>query len=266
MISVVICAHTEKRWQETCAAVESVRAQSYPDKEIIRGRRPQPGSLRLARQRAARRARWSRTVRNEDCPAARTPASAVAQGDDCRVPRRRRGGRPGLAEVLCRLLRRSRRHGRRRPHAAHLEGPAPVLVPPGVRLGRRLHLPSACRNPAHRSGTCSAETPPSAARPSRIAGGFQNGIGRSAGKRPLGCEETEFCIRLNQQSPRFGVPVRRPGDDLAPGPGRAQPVLLLPRPAATPKACPRRWSPPASAPSTGSPRNGGTRPERCPPE
>jgi glycosyltransferase involved in cell wall biosynthesis len=34
-ISVVICAHTEKRWNETCAAVESVRAQSYPSQEII---------------------------------------------------------------------------------------------------------------------------------------------------------------------------------------------------------------------------------------
>ncbi len=35
-----------------------------------------------------------------------------------------------------------------------------------------------------------------------IAGGFPVGIGRSAAiKRPLGCEETEFCIRLNQRSP-----------------------------------------------------------------
>jgi len=34
-ISVVICAHTEKRWHETCAAVESVRAQSLPVLEII---------------------------------------------------------------------------------------------------------------------------------------------------------------------------------------------------------------------------------------
>jgi hypothetical protein len=34
-----------------------------------------------------------------------------------------------------------------------------------------------------------------------LAGGFQNGIGRSAGKRPLGCEETEFCIRVTQNSP-----------------------------------------------------------------
>jgi hypothetical protein len=31
--------------------------------------------------------------------------------------------------------------------------------------------------------------------------GFQTGIGRTANKRPLGCEETEFCIRLRQKSP-----------------------------------------------------------------
>jgi glycosyltransferase involved in cell wall biosynthesis len=32
-------------------------------------------------------------------------------------------------------------------------------------------------------------------------GGFRSGIGRSASKRPLGCEETEFCIRLSQRRP-----------------------------------------------------------------
>jgi glycosyltransferase involved in cell wall biosynthesis len=32
-------------------------------------------------------------------------------------------------------------------------------------------------------------------------GGFRTGIGRAAGKRPLGCEETELCIRLSQRFP-----------------------------------------------------------------
>jgi glucosyl-dolichyl phosphate glucuronosyltransferase len=31
--------------------------------------------------------------------------------------------------------------------------------------------------------------------------GFRTGIGRTASGRPLGCEETEFCIRLSQVSP-----------------------------------------------------------------
>lgn len=38
-----------------------------------------------------------------------------------------------------------------------------------------------------------------------IAGGFRTDIGRTAQGRPLGCEETEFCIRLGQLSPRSGL-------------------------------------------------------------
>lgn len=34
-----------------------------------------------------------------------------------------------------------------------------------------------------------------------IAGGFRSDMGRTASGRPLGCEETEFCIRLGQRSP-----------------------------------------------------------------
>jgi GT2 family glycosyltransferase len=35
----------------------------------------------------------------------------------------------------------------------------------------------------------------------QMVGGFRSGIGRSASKRPLGCEETELCIRIRQQRP-----------------------------------------------------------------
>lgn len=34
-----------------------------------------------------------------------------------------------------------------------------------------------------------------------IAGGFRTGIGRTGNRCPLGCEETEFCIRLRQHRP-----------------------------------------------------------------
>jgi glucosyl-dolichyl phosphate glucuronosyltransferase len=34
-----------------------------------------------------------------------------------------------------------------------------------------------------------------------VTGGFRSGIGRSASKRPLGCEETELCIRFRQRRP-----------------------------------------------------------------
>ncbi|MEL7207561.1 MAG: glycosyltransferase family 2 protein, partial [Actinomycetota bacterium] len=34
-VSVVICAHTERRWQDLCDAVASVAAQGHPAEEII---------------------------------------------------------------------------------------------------------------------------------------------------------------------------------------------------------------------------------------
>lgn len=34
-VSVIICAYTEDRWMATCAAVESVRSQSVPPREIV---------------------------------------------------------------------------------------------------------------------------------------------------------------------------------------------------------------------------------------
>ncbi len=34
-----------------------------------------------------------------------------------------------------------------------------------------------------------------------LAGGFTSGVGRSSGRLPLGCEETEFCIRVGQLAP-----------------------------------------------------------------
>jgi hypothetical protein len=35
----------------------------------------------------------------------------------------------------------------------------------------------------------------------QVEGGFTDGIGRTSTGRPLGCEETEFCIRLAQRAP-----------------------------------------------------------------
>ena len=38
-------------------------------------------------------------------------------------------------------------------------------------------------------------------------GGFRINIGRSVGKRPLGCEETELCIRIRQSPSRCGASI-----------------------------------------------------------
>ena len=56
-----------------------------------------------------------------------------------RLPRRRRGGGPGLAGAPRPGLPRPRRARGRRRHPPSLGGGQAVLVPAGVRLGRRLH-------------------------------------------------------------------------------------------------------------------------------
>lgn len=61
-----------------------------------------------------------------------------------------------------------------------------------------------------------------------IAGGFPSHMGRtSADRRPLGCEETEFCIRVAQRRPT-GYTCSNPSGDLASGRGRTGTVRLLP--------------------------------------
>ena len=54
-VSVVICAHTEMRWDDTLAAVASVRGQSYAAKELIVVVDHNPVPLRAAESRAAGR-------------------------------------------------------------------------------------------------------------------------------------------------------------------------------------------------------------------
>ena len=49
-ISVVICAYTEKRWQDLQAAIHSVKQQSLPPKEIIVVIDHNPSLAQLARK------------------------------------------------------------------------------------------------------------------------------------------------------------------------------------------------------------------------
>lgn len=79
-ISVVICAHTEKRWNETLAAVESVRAQSFPSEEIIVVRRSQSGTAVVAGRGAARRPVVANS-QERGLSGGKNTGVALAQGD-----------------------------------------------------------------------------------------------------------------------------------------------------------------------------------------
>lgn len=199
LISVVICAHTQKRWSETLAAVESVRAQSFHGKEIIVVVDHNPAlyasfaaalpDVKVVENREAR-----------GLSGAKNTGVAIAQGsviaflDDDAV------ADPDWLKFL----------------ADSYADPAVIgvggLTLPNWKVPRPAWFP---REFDWVVG-CTYRGMPESRAPVRnllggnasfrreafeLAGGFQSGIGRSAGKRPLGCEETEFCIRLSRSSP-----------------------------------------------------------------
>jgi len=198
-ISVVICAHTDKRWHETCAAVESVRAQSLPCLEIILVVDHNPAlQAALAAElpdvivTANREARGLSGGKNTGVAIAR--GDIVAFLDDDAVADQDwlkyfadSYSDPAVMGVGGRTL-------------PNWQAPRPGWFPEefawvvGCTYRGMPEVRAPVRNLLGGNASFRREA-------FEIAGGFQNGIGRSAGKRPLGCEETEFCIRVSQRSP-----------------------------------------------------------------
>ncbi|GAA0366487.1 glycosyltransferase [Actinoallomurus spadix] len=196
-ISVVICAYTERRWDDVLAAVASVRAQRLAPHEIILV--VDHNEALLERLRAA-------------LPDVRVMPNTGPQGLS--------GGKnTGVAaargEVVAFL------DDDAVAHADWLSVLAAGYADPDVAGvgGRTLPLwPSDAPRwfPEEFAWVVGCTYLGMAAGPIRnlmggnasfrraafeVAGGFRSGIGRAPGKRPLGCEETEFCIRLRQAVP-----------------------------------------------------------------
>jgi glucosyl-dolichyl phosphate glucuronosyltransferase len=198
-VSVVICAHTERRWDDTLAAVASVQSQSYAAKELIVVVDHNPPLYE--RMRAA-------------LPDATVVENREQQGLS--------GGKnTGIAmasgEVVAFL------DDDAVAHADWLKFMVDSYTEPGVVAVGGLTLPKwdtrrpswfpkefdwvvGCTYvgmPAHRAPVRNLLGGNASFRREVFdrVGGFKTGIGRAQGKRPLGCEETEFCIRLNQQMP-----------------------------------------------------------------
>ncbi len=196
-VSVVICAYTGERWDDVLAAVASVRGQRLAPHEVIVVVDHNPALL--DRLRAAlpdvmvipnTGPRGLSGGKNTGVAAAR--GDVVAFLDDDAV------AEPGWLEVLA--------AGYAAPEVAGVGGrtlplwasAAPRWFPDefawvvgctyeGLAPGPVRNLMGG--NSSFRRAAFD------------VAGGFRSGIGRARGKRPLGCEETEFCIRLRQAVP-----------------------------------------------------------------
>jgi glucosyl-dolichyl phosphate glucuronosyltransferase len=197
-VSVVICAYTEKRWNETCAAVDSVRVQTTPV-EIILVVDNNP----LLYERLSGALPDVTVVENCQAPGlsgARNTGVAIARGDIVAFLDDDATAEPDWLKFICDSY-----------------SDPPVIGVGGFILPRWESSPPRWFPPEfYWVVGCSYLGMPGSLAPVRnllganmsfrreafkMIDGFRTGVGRTSGKRPLGCEETEFCIRLIQRSP-----------------------------------------------------------------
>ncbi|MFD9002905.1 glycosyltransferase family 2 protein [Streptomyces sp. NPDC059582] len=205
-ISVVICVYTEDRWEDILAAVASVRAQSRPALETLLVVDHNAALLdRLTKEyKEYREAGEVQVLANagpRGLSAGRNTGIAASRGevvaflDDDAVAERDwlRRFAEGYADPRVMAV-----GGRTVPIWASGRRPAWFPeefdwvvgctyrgLPPGrVRVRNVLGGNASFRRTAFDA-----------------AGGFATGIGRDGDRRPLGCEETELCIRLTRARP-----------------------------------------------------------------
>ncbi|MFJ9041338.1 glycosyltransferase [Streptomyces sp. NPDC102406] len=202
-VSAVICVYTEKRWTDILAAVDSVRAQSHPALETLLVVDHHPALLeRLGTE-------------YKETPGVRVLANAGPRGLSA-------GRNTGIAashgEIIAFLDddAMAERDWLRHLTAGYAD---PRVLAVG---GRTEPIWASGRRPAWFPeefdwvvGCTYRGLPRGTARVRNVlggnasfrrtafeaAGGFATGIGRDGDKRPLGCEETELCIRLTRARP-----------------------------------------------------------------
>ncbi|MET8245365.1 glycosyltransferase family 2 protein [Streptomyces sp. NPDC005202] len=205
-ISVVICVYTEDRWEDILAAVSSVRAQSRPALE----------TLLVVDHNQALLDRLAKEYKEyEETTEVRVLANAGPRGLSA-------GRNTGIAasrgEIIAFLDDDAvaERDWLRR-FAEGYEDPRVMAVG-----GRTMPIWASGRRPVWFPeefdwvvGCTYRGLPPGRVRVRNVlggnasfrrtafdaAGGFATGIGRDGDKRPLGCEETELCIRLTRARP-----------------------------------------------------------------
>jgi glucosyl-dolichyl phosphate glucuronosyltransferase len=198
-ISVVICVHTEERWHDVLAAVGSVAAQHRPADEIIVVVDHNPNLH--ARLRSA--LPDVHIVENREArglSGAKNTGVAVAGGDIIAFLDDDAVAEPDWLKFLADSYADPNVMGVGGLTLPLWEKQRPAWFPQEfdwvvgcTYIGRE---PGEVRNLLGGNASFRRDV-------FNIAGGFASHIGRSANhRRPLGCEETEFCIRVRRHCPR----------------------------------------------------------------
>ena len=196
--SVIICAYTENRWDDLIAAVGSVQQQTLPPREIIVVIDHNPGLLKRVQEQVPgvvvvenTQAHGLSGARNSGIAVAQSRIVAFLDDDAMAVP----DWLMSLGEAFT------------DPQVLGTGGPVtplwlervPAWLPEefywvvGCTYRGMPNTLQTIRNPIGANMSFRREV-------FEVVGGFRHEIGR-VGIRPLGCEETELCIRARQEWP-----------------------------------------------------------------
>ncbi|GII03972.1 glycosyltransferase family 2 protein [Planobispora takensis] len=201
--SVVICVYTEERWEDIREAVASVEGQTRKPHEIILVVDYNP-DLHLMLKREYPNAIVVENAHEKGLSGGKNTGAATASGDIVAYLDDDAVAEPGWLEAL--------EEGFQDPSVVGVGGYTGPLWATGRRprwFPREFDWTVGCSYegmPTVRAPIRNVMGGNAAFRREVVAGvgGFHTGIGRSVqGRkpRPLGCEETEFCIRLSQRRP-----------------------------------------------------------------
>lgn len=198
-ISVVICAHSEERWDAILAAVQSVRDQSQPAVETLVVVDHNPELLNRLKGALPD----ITIVENRETPGlsgGRNTGIYLATGDVVAFLDDDAVADPQWLKYLNISYADPAVAGVGGLTLPHWQSERPVWLPPefdwvigctyiGTPESRTPVRNLLGGNASFRRGLFDT------------VGSFRNGLGRSRSRLPLGCEETEFCIRLSQRHP-----------------------------------------------------------------
>ncbi len=198
-ISVVVCCYTDQRWDDLCAAIDSVRAQTSASDELIVAVDHAPA---LAERLRARGEVDGVTIVESDGPrglsGARNTGIAAARGDIVAFLDDDAVAAPDWLDELCLPYRNPGVAGVGGRVVPRWDGPRPAWFPP------EFEWVVGCTYEGH-PGEGPVRNVIGANMSFRRAvfdrvGGFDDKVGRIAA-HPSGCEETELCIRVGQKIP-----------------------------------------------------------------
>jgi glycosyltransferase involved in cell wall biosynthesis len=198
-ISVIICAYTLERWHDLVAAVESVQHQTVPPSEIIVVIDHNPEML-LRAQEQLLGIIVTGNSEERGLSGARNSGIILAHGDLMAFLDDDAIAKPQWLEQLCQNM-----------HNPDILGSGGTVLPYWVEhkpswLPEEFYWVVGCTYRGLPRETAPVRNPIGASMCIRrdvfvAVGGFRSGIGR-VGTRPVGCEETELCIRASQYWPQ----------------------------------------------------------------